>query len=246
MCSHLQRKRHNANCYYRELAPVRKREKQLFEGLAEFYDAMVYHPFLQVRKINPRHDMCKFTEHFDAIYHAIEFLNGAYATIDREMHKFGATYQTARQYLFSVPEVYNSQYMEQIEDDRRDAQMKANPSKTLDRATSAFCTMTTPSSATVGKANIATKTPKTALKCAMTTTKEDEAEEDREFQAIVVHLQNMKLEKAAAKAKAAGDDNGLVAITNKDRGKTESSSTSAQAMERFKKKNASPKKNFSF
>lgn len=230
-----------ANSYYRELAPVRKREKQLFEGLAEFYDAMVYHPFLQVRKINSRHDMCRFNEHFDAIYQAIEFLNEAYATIDREMHKFGAAYQTAQKCLFSVPEVYGNQYDDQIMHDRLQVRMKANPPEALDCATSPFCTMTTPSSATVGNS---IETSKPAFKSAMTATKEDEAEEDREFQAIIVHLQNMKLEKAAAKAKAAG--NGLVAITNKDRGTVGSSSTSAQAMERFKKKNVSPKKNFSF
>jgi len=204
---------------------------------------MVYHPFLQVRKINSRHDMCRFTEHFDAIYQAIEFLNEAYATIDREMHKFGATYQTAQKCLFSVPEVYSNQYEEQIMHDHLQAQMKANPSEALDCATSPFCTMKTTSSATVGNS---LKISKPAFKSAMTATKEDEAEEDREFQAIIVRLQNMKLEKAAAKAKATGNDNGLVAITNKDRGKFGSSSTSAQAMERFKKKNVSPKKNFSF
>ncbi len=228
-----------ANGCCRELAPVRKREKQLFEGLAEFYDAVVYHAFLQVRKRNPKHDMCIFTEHFDAIYHAIEFLSEAYATIDREMHKLGSTYQAARELLLSMPEVYHSQYKEQVMHDRLEARMKVYSPKALDDVTRALSTA-------VHESDIAIKTPKVALKNAMAMTKEDEAEDDREFQAIVVHLQRMKLEKAAAMANAAGLDNAIAASRSKDKSKAGSISTTFQAMERFRKKHVSPKKNFSF
>ena len=105
-----------ANISYSALvAPVRTREKQLFDGLTEFYYAMIFYSFLRVRRINPEHVMCKFSAEFTAIYDGLNFLNDAYATIDREMHKFGTIYGAARGRLLSTAKVFDTQFDEQVE-----------------------------------------------------------------------------------------------------------------------------------
>ena len=216
---------------------------------------MIYHSFLQVRKQNPRHDMCKLTEEFSAIYEAFEFLNEAFATIDREMHKLGAMYQAAQERLLSMSEVYHNQYKEQIAHEYLEARMKAD----AEDVTAALSTMTIASEAAVITSGVGTKTLNTALKDARMITKEEEAEEDREFQAVIVHLQKLKLEqeaakakeaaeakkaaksKEAAKAKAAGKANAVMNKKGKDKSTTESSSSNLQAMEKVKKENVRPK-----
>ncbi len=200
--------------------------------------------------------MCKLTEEFSAIHEAIEFLNEAFATIDREMHRLGAMYQAAQERLLSMPEVYHNQYKGQVVHEFLEAQMKAD----AEDVTAALSTMTTVSGAAVNSSGVGTKTPNAALKDARMMTKEEEAEEDREFQAVIVHLQKLKLEqeaakakeaaeakeaakfKAAAKAEAAGKANAVVTKESKDKSKTGSSSSSSQAIEKVKKENVQPKK----
>ena len=207
---------------------------------------MVYHAFLQVRKVNPKHDMCNLTGEFNAIYEALEFLSEAYATIDHELQKFGATYQAAKERLLSMPEVYHNEYKEQVVHDHLQARMKANAPKALDDATKALLTLTNSSKTAVSTSGIATKTPNTPFKSAMTITKEEEAQEDGEFQAIIVYLQHMKLENEAAKAKAAGEALAPVTNKSKDKGNIGSSSSTSLTMERAKKENFQSKKNSSF
>ena len=100
------------------------RDKLLYEGLAEFYDAQIYHSFLQLRRLNPKHDICKFTAQLDAIYESIEFLIAAWEMISREMHRFGDQYQAARERLLSLPEVYHHEYQKQVAHDRLEADRK--------------------------------------------------------------------------------------------------------------------------
>lgn len=92
-----------------ELACPRDCEKELFDGFAILYDAQIYHPFLQVRKVNPRHEMCRsLEEHFNTIDHYVEHTCATYAVLIREHQKFKSAMAGARNRLLSdIPTVIN-------------------------------------------------------------------------------------------------------------------------------------------
>lgn len=75
---------------------------ELFDGFATFFDAQIYHPFLEVRKANPKHEMCRsLEEHFQAIDHYVEHTTATYAVLIREHKKFKNTMERARKRLLS-------------------------------------------------------------------------------------------------------------------------------------------------
>lgn len=88
-------------------------ERKLFDGFANFFDAQIYHPFLQVRKMNPKHEMCAFTEHFDAINHYVEHVCATYAVLIREHNNFHTAMAAARNRVLddldTLLKIYDSQ-----------------------------------------------------------------------------------------------------------------------------------------
>ena len=249
---------HQADSFHRALlAPVRNREKQLFEGLADFYYAMIYHSFLHVRKSNPKHDMCKFSAQFTTIYEGIDFLNDAYTTIDHEMHKFGAIYGAARNRLLLTFEACDDQYREQTRHD--DAIVRnAKAAQALEDATNSFTVMKSRSASTVDSFDGAINASNPAAESAMTTmNKKEEAEEDRQFEAAIVVLTKEKLEREAAMAKAAADaeeaakakatgiSKAALADKSKHGGKAGSSSSIVQAMRKIKEHKGKNESGFS-
>ena len=253
----LNRLRGADSCYSTLVAPVRKREKLLFEGLVEFYYAMIYHSFLRVREINPEHDMCKFSAEFTSIYEGLNFLNDAYTTIDLEMHKFGFISGAARDRLLSTPEALDDQYLEQIE--HHDVLARnAKATQALTDAANAFTVMRSSSTSTIDSFDSAIKGPNTEVRATMTTmTKEEEAEEDRQFEAAIDVLMKEKLEREAAMAKAAaeakkaamaeaaGRFKATVAEKSKPEGRARSSASIVQAMRKIKEHQGKGEPSFS-
>ena len=123
------------NFHCSALPSPNKHEERLFNGFVEFYDAMIYHPFLQTRIKNPEHEMCKFADRFAAIQAGLEGLCQRTDDYRQEFAKFKTVVQAAYRRLLSDPEIYMKEYKIEMAY-KRAAELSGPPSSPQDAETS--------------------------------------------------------------------------------------------------------------
>ena len=127
----------NPTSFFSTLACPQPCEKDLFDGFAIFYDAQIYHAFLQIRRENRKHKICQLTEHFDTIQNYVEHVCIKYNTIIREMETFAATMGAAKKRLLSDLKFCHQTHQEErhLKHFKRELAEKTNEYQT-DHATS--------------------------------------------------------------------------------------------------------------
>lgn len=122
------------------LACPKQCEKDLFDGFATFFDAQIYHAFLQLRRENSKHKICRFTEHFDKIETHVGHVCATYDAIIRETGKFKASMEAATKRLLSNLTVCNQNHKDerQLKHFKRELAEQMEEQAQIDRATTAI------------------------------------------------------------------------------------------------------------
>lgn len=90
---------------FSNLACPQQYEKDLFDGFAVFFDAQIYHAFLQLRRENRQHEICQLTKHLDAIDHSLGHVCASYDALIGATRQFAAAIHSARQRLLANKDV---------------------------------------------------------------------------------------------------------------------------------------------